>query len=193
MSSRVRTEDGEAVLDVRLTNVERIFDNRDPAPFRERALDPDFVDYLIEGAHDRAAAGRIRIVVWLAQPCAPGEIEQAVQTHFEQALERTQRKRREQLRTAWIALAVAAIAVVVLMGLGELVAKNVVGTLGSGLREALVISGWVLMWRPIDVLIYDSIPWRRERRILRALREARIDVRTGEEDKATSSNAAPVD
>jgi hypothetical protein len=34
------------------------------------------------------------------------------------------------------------------------------------------------MWRPIEVLIYDSIPARRERRILRALRDAHIDVRT---------------
>jgi hypothetical protein len=45
----------------------------------------------------------------------------------------------------------------VLIGMGGLVAKNVAGTLGSGSREALVISGWVLMWRPIDVLIYERI------------------------------------
>ena len=116
----------------------------------------------------------------MAQPCAPGEIEQAVRAQFEEALDRTQRRRREQLRTGWIALSIAAVAVVVLTGLGELVAKRVAGTLGSGLREAIVISGWVLMWRPIEVLIYDGIPWRRERRILRALREARIDVCSGD-------------
>jgi hypothetical protein len=177
MSDRSRTENGEAILDVRVATVERIFDNRDPAPFRERALDPDFVEYLREGVRDRAAR-TVRIVVWLAQPCTPGEVEQAMHAHFEQALERTTRRRREQIRIGWIALAIAAAAVVVLMGLGEVVAKSVTGTLGSGLREALVISGWVLMWRPVEVLIYDGIPWRRERRVLRALREARIDVRT---------------
>lgn len=176
MSLRARTLNGEAILEVRVTTVERIFDNRDPAPFRERALDPDFVEYLVEGGRDRAA-GPIRIVVWLAQPCAPRDVEQAVQAHFELALERTQRRRREQLRSGWMALAVAATAMVVLMGLGELVANHVAGTLGSGIREALVISGWVLMWRPIEILIYDGIPWRRERRVLRALRDARVDVR----------------
>jgi hypothetical protein len=172
-------ENDDAILEVRLKSIERIFDNRDPAPFRERALDSDFVDYLVEGARDRVAAGRIRIVVWLAQPCLTGEIEQAIHGHFEQALERTQRGRREQLRTGWIALAVGAVAVVALTGLGDLISKHVTGTLGSALREALVISGWVLMWRPIEVLVYDSIPARRERRILRALRDAHIDVRTG--------------
>src|SRR6185436_9081379 len=144
MSPRFRTENGDAILELRLTTVERIFDNRDPAPFRERALDPDFVEYLVDNGRDRAAAGRLRIVLHLEQPCAPGEIEQAVHAHFEEALTRTQRRRREQLRTGWIALAVAAVAVVVLMGLGEVVARKVAGSLGSGLREAIVISGWVL-------------------------------------------------
>ena len=178
MSDRSRTENGEAILEVRVTTVERIFDNRDPAPFRERALDPDFVEYLVEGVRDRA--GKVQIVIWLAQPCAPGEVEQAMHAHFEQALARTHRRRREQRRIGWLALAIAAVAVVVLTGLGELVARNVGGTLGSGLREALVISGWVLMWRPIEVLIYEGIPWRRERRVLRALRDASIDVRASE-------------
>ena len=193
MSARVQGARGEAILEVRLTTVGRIFDNRDPAPFHERALDPDFVDYLVEGSRERAGADSIRIVVWLLEPCATGEIEHAVHAHFERALLRTDRRRREQLQTGWIALAIAAIAVTVLMGLSELVAKNVVGTLGSGLREALVISGWVLMWRPIEVLIYDSIPWRRERRILRALSEAHIDVRSDEAAKAASSPGTQVD
>jgi hypothetical protein len=180
VSSRSRRENSEAILELRVTAVERLFDNRDPAPFRGRTLDPDFVDYLVEGGRDRVRAGRLRIVVHLEEPCAPGEIEQAIHAHFEQALERTRRRRREQLRSGWIALAIASIAVVGLTGLGEVVSKTVAGTLGSGLREAIVISGWVLMWRPIEVLIYDGIPWRRERRVLRALHEARVDVRAGE-------------
>jgi hypothetical protein len=180
MSSRVPTENGEALVEVRLANVERIFDTRDPAPFRGRALDPGFIEYLVEAARDCAAVGRIRIVIRLAEPSAPGQVEQAVRGHFQGALERSQRRRREQVRIGWIALAVAALGVILLNGLGEVVAGQVAGTLGSGLREAIVISGWVLMWRPIDVLLYDGIPWRRERRVLRALHQARIDVRAGD-------------
>lgn len=190
MSRRARIANGEAILEVRVATLERIFDNRDPAPFRERALDPDFVEYLVESGRDRAADA-IRIVIWLAEPHAPHEVEQAVRTHFEEALERTQRRRREQLRSGWAALAVAAIAMVVLMGLGELIASTVAGTFGSGIREALVISGWVLMWRPIEILIYDGIPWRRERRVLRALHEARIDVRTGDGGRGAAGAGSP--
>ena len=174
---RYRTENGETIIDVRLSALDRLFDNRDPAPFRERDLDPDLVEYLIDSARDLGSARPIRIVFSIAEPCPPDEVENAVRAHFDYEIERAARRRREQLRTGWIALAIAAVAVIGLTGLGEVTEDALEGTLGAGIREALTISGWVLMWRPIDVLIYEAIPWRRERRILRALRGAAIDVR----------------
>jgi hypothetical protein len=70
--------------------------------------------------------------------------------------------------------------VVVLVGLAELIARVITGTLGAGIKEALVISGWVLLWRPVELLIYDGIPGRRQRRVLRRLLEASIEIRAGE-------------
>jgi hypothetical protein len=177
---RYRVDNGEAVLDVRVTSVDQLFDNRDPAPFRRRDLDPGLVEYLVEAGHDVAAAERIRIVFWVEQPCALSEVENGVHAHFEYELKRLQRRRREQLRTGWVALAIAIVAVVVLVGLAELVARVITGTLGAGIKEALVISGWVLLWRPVELLIYDGIPGRRQRRVLRRLLEASIEIRAGE-------------
>lgn len=37
-----------------------LFDNRDPAPFRRRDLDPGLVEYLVDAGYDVAAAERIR-------------------------------------------------------------------------------------------------------------------------------------
>jgi len=42
-----------------------------------------------------------------------------------------------------------------------------------------VIASWVVMWRPVDVLIYDWIPTRHERRVATKLLEAPIEVRVG--------------
>jgi hypothetical protein len=178
--ARYRREEGAPVLDVKVVAADRLFDNRDPAPFRDRDLDPGLVDYLIDGAHELAPAGPLHIVFWLARPCAPGEVEQAVQAHFQYEIDRGTRVRRRAVGTGWIALAIAAVVVVILVALSELVARAIPGTLGTGLKEALVISGWVLMWRPMELLVYDGIPWRRERKILRALRDAKVDVRAGE-------------
>jgi hypothetical protein len=177
--SRYRTEDDEAIVDVRVTSVERLFDNRDPAPFRARDLDTSLVEYLIGAAEDLVASDRLRVVFWIEKPCEPGEIDAAFHAHFEYELDRLRRNRRRQLHTGWIALAIAAASIVGLIALGELVTRAVEGTLGTALKEGLVISGWVLMWRPIEVLVYESIPWRRERRVIRKLLGAAIETRTG--------------
>lgn len=176
---RYRVDDAEPVVDIRISNIERLFDNRDPAPFRERDLDPSLVVYLRDAAEDLAAAERFRILFWLDQPCGPGEIETAFRAHFEYELDRVDRQRRRERRTGAIALAIAVVAIIVLVSLGELVVRFVAGTVGAGLKEGLVISGWVLMWKPVDVLVYDSITWRRERRILRKLLAAPIETRIG--------------
>jgi len=178
-SSRYRLEAGVPCVDVKINSIEQLFDNRDPAPFRERDLDPGLAQYLRDAAEDLAEVGAYRVVFWLENPCPPGEIEQAFHAHFENVLERIQRERRRRRRTGQAALSLAVVLVIVLLSLGQLVGKLVPGTLGVGLREGLVISSWVVMWRPIEVLIYDWIPVRHERKVLSKLLAATIDVRIG--------------
>jgi hypothetical protein len=177
--SRYRIEIAEPVVDVRVPTVERLFDNRDPAPFRTRDLDPSLVEYLTGAAEDLVNSDGLRVVFWLEQPCEPREIDAAFHAHFEYEKERLDRNRRRQVRSGWIGLAIAVVSLVGLVGLGELVTRTIAGTLGAGLKEGLVISGWVLMWRPVDVLVYESIPWRRQRRVIRKLLDATLEMRTG--------------
>jgi len=178
-ASRYRLEHGVPCVDVKINNIDQLFDNRDPAPFRERDLDPGLAQYLRDAAEDLAEARAYRIVFWLETPCPPGEIEQAFHAHFVDVLERIWRERRRRRRAGQAALSLAVVLVFVLLSLAQLVANLVPGTLGIGLREGLVISSWVVMWRPIEVLIYDWIPVRHERRVLSKLLEASIDVRIG--------------
>lgn len=180
---RYRMEGDAAIVDVRVPIVDRLFDNRDPAPFRQRDLDPALVEYLVGAAHDVARLGDLRLVFWIDGAFVPEDVERGVRSHFAYELDRGSRRRREQVSTGWIALLIAAVLVVALVGLSQVVARIVPGTLGAGLKEALVISGWVLLWRPVELLIYDGIPWRRERRALRALHRATIEIR----DAATAT------
>ena len=177
--SRYREEEGERVVDVRVANIEQLFDNRDPAPFRERDLDPDLAEYLLDAGEDLADEPSLRIVVWLDTPCRPGEIEDAMHAHFEEIIARNKRVRRRRRRIGQITLALASVLVVGLIALSQLVGKAIPGSIGEGLKEGLVISSWVAMWRPIETLIYDWIPARRERTIARKMLVAKIDIRSG--------------
>jgi hypothetical protein len=173
--SRYRIEDGQPILDVRVESMEQLFDRRDPAPFRDRDLDPALVEYLVDGARDLASVTPLRVEIWLGT--APsGDVADAVRAYFQDEIDRTNRRRHEQVRTGLIGLAIALAAVMVLIAVAGVVERRLPGTLGALLREALVISGWVLMWRPLDVLVYDRIAWLRNRRILESIRDASIAV-----------------
>ena len=174
--SRYRLENGQPILDVRVESMEQLFDNRDPAPFRDRDLDPALVEYLLDGARDLASSP-LRVEIWLGTSPS-GDVPQAVRAYFQHEIDRINRRRREQVRAGLIALSIAVAVVIMLIAVAEVVERRVMGTLGTALREALVISGWVLMWRPIEVLVYDRITWRRDRRILESIRDASITVQT---------------
>ena len=47
------------------------------------------------------------------------------------------------------------------------------------LREGLIIAGWVAMWRPIQVFLYDWWPIVRRRRMLQNLSRAQVRVAEG--------------
>jgi hypothetical protein len=173
--SRYRLEDGQPILDVRVESMEQLFDNRDPAPFRDRDLDPALVEYLLDGARDLASETPLRVEIWM-RTSPSTDVPHAVRTYFQHEIDRTNRRRREQVRTGLTGLAIAMAVVMVLIVVAGIVERRLTGTFGTLLREALVISGWVLMWRPLDVLVYDRIAWLRNRRILESIRDAAIGV-----------------
>jgi len=50
--------------------------------------------------------------------------------------------------------------------LGDLIAGMLgEGRLGAVLRESLLIGGWVAMWRPMEIFLYDWWPVRAEARL----------------------------
>lgn len=175
---RYRLEDGVRCIDVRLTTVDQLFDNRDPAPFRERDLDPDLVEYLVAAGEDLAALGSFKVVFWVAQPCVPEEVATGYQAHFDYELERIERRSRRQRRTGQVSLFLGLALLVVLLSISELLAPSASGAVRA-LREGLAILSWVVMWRPVEALIYDWLPIRRERKTMQRLRDATVDVRTG--------------
>jgi hypothetical protein len=176
---RYRVEGDETCIDVKIRTLEHMFDNRDPAPFRERDLDPDLAEYLRDAAEDLIGVARIRIVIWLEIPCAPGEIEQAFHAHFEGDLERIRRGSVRRRRKGQIALLVGVVLLVTLLSLGRLISKVVPDPAGAILGEGLTVASWVVLWRPFEFLLYDWIPVRHERRLIEKLLAAPVELRTG--------------
>ena len=178
-SARYRSEAGVPCIDVRARRVEQLFDNRDPAPFRQRDLDPDVAEYLVDAGGELASHEQLSIVFWLEQPAEQAELEHALHAHFEDVIARMRRQRRRNRRNGAVTLLLGIFLVVLLFTLAQVIGASVPGAIGAGLKEGLVIASWVVLWRPVEILVYGWIPVRQERRIIERLLGATVSVRTG--------------
>ena len=51
---RYKHAEGKRWIEVRVKSSQQLFDARDPAPFRERDLDDDFVEYILSSVREFA-------------------------------------------------------------------------------------------------------------------------------------------
>ena len=179
--SRYRIEGDRTCIDIRLRSVGQLFDGRDPAPFRERDLDQNAVDYICSAAEEIAVSKPLKIVLFLEEPTALSlsiaEIETAIRAHFEHEREQVNRRLLQQRRFGHVALAVGLSVLIGLLTLAEMMQRLPLGHAGEILREGLVITGWVAMWRPIDVLLYDWWPLIQTRKHIVRILAAQVEVR----------------
>jgi hypothetical protein len=84
--------------------------------------------------------------------------------------------RRMGLRTLVWSLLMLGLALTLSWGLQAEAVLGPPGPLRMVLAEALVIAGWVMMWRPVELLFCEPMTPAYERRLLRTLRDLPMSV-----------------
>ncbi len=180
-SARYRVEDGRSCIDLKVRQSRQLFDGRDPAPFRERDLDAEAVAYLLAAAMEIPRGQPLTIVVTISDEPEPrlaiDVILEAVQGHFLHESAQIERRLRAHVRRGQMILGVGLTVLVACLTLAEFTHAWPPGHLRELVREGLVITGWVAMWRPLEALLYDWWPLIDERRQVRRLREALVAIR----------------
>lgn len=170
---------GAAVLDLHVARLQQLFNSMDPAPFRERDLDPAAQSYIVEWAGEQRPRQPLRLVVHV-DAVEPGDdvenLSAAVQEYFRQRERASRHRLRKLLRTGRISLVIGLAFLAFAFGIGESIAslfsKQRYATL---VQESLVIGGWVALWRPLEIFLYDWWPIVSEARLYARL--GAIEVR----------------
>ncbi len=166
------------VIEIGVERLPQLFHTLDPYPFKERDLDRDVEDYIVDWARELPGGRPLKILVHLpraeAETPAARELEGALQHFFAYRAEVIRRDLKELFRIGRRSLIVG----LAVLGLC-LAAGNIVGALGTGyiagfLGEGLIILGWVANWRPIEIFLYDWWPVARRRSLYRRLAAASV-------------------
>ena len=168
---------GSATIELRLQRAAQLFDSLDPAPFHEKALDPAAHRYLVDSGMERTGAGSLRLVVQLprAEAAAANGIASAIHNHFRLELTEVRRGLRRRLRIGRISAAAGALLLALCSLLRSIVPESLGGQTGF-LGEGLLILGWVAVWRPVDVLLFERWESLDEQRCLERLAAASVEV-----------------
>ena len=177
-------------IEVRVAELRRLFDEIDPSPFHERDLDPKAVEFIVEWSRDLPAASPLALIVHLERAAGPPEeavlLRDAVHEFFSQRAIGSRRQLRELFRRGRVSLGIALGFLAASIAIGDALAMSFPDAHATGvLREGLLIVGWVAMWRPLEVFLYDWWPIRAEARLYDRLSAmpVRIEYRaaTGED------------
>ena len=159
------------VIETRVGELGQLFNAIDPSPFRQRDLDPRAEEFIVGWASDLRMDRPWALVVHLERPAGrPDEAEVlrgAIHEYFGQRLLACRRRLRELFRRGRISLAIALTFLAASIAVGDTVAGYLEGSrVGDVIREGCLIGGWVAMWRPLEVFLYDWWPIRAPGRLL---------------------------
>jgi hypothetical protein len=166
-----RREGDVVLVELRLSNLRQLFNSLDPAPFHEKDLDPDAEAYIVESVREFPLDQKMRLVVHLPRAELPASVDLAASIHHHFVLRRDELRRElsYQLGQGRITLGIAVVFLFACLLLRQLVRSFGDGALLDVLGEGLLITGWVAMWRPLDILLYEWWPIRKRCRIAEKL------------------------
>ncbi|MET3891383.1 hypothetical protein ABIE41_002459 [Bosea sp. OAE506] len=85
---------------------------------------------------------------------------------------------REHFRDGRRAFLIGFVGLALCLGISFALTKVFDGPFARIVQESLVIIGWVVIWRPAEMFLYDWLPLLRRKRLYRRLAEARVSVKT---------------
>jgi hypothetical protein len=180
--------DAPAALDLHLGELRQIFDSMDPAPFRERDLDPKASEYIVDWARECPAGKPLQLTVHLGQgQIAAGDaatLAEAVREFYLGRAAATRRSLSRLFRTGRISLVIGLAFLAVAISVGEALSTMISRESYAGLlRESLIIGGWVALWRPLEIFLYDWWPVRSQARLYDRLAAMKVSLREAEPER----------
>ena len=168
------------VIEIRIVELRQLFHSIDPSPFRERDLDPRAETFIVEWARELPNDAPLSLLVHLGRACGPEDeaarLEDAVHEYFSQRALDSRRQVRSLFRRGRISLLIALVFLTAALAASDLIGSLSQSGFAKVFREGLLIGGWVAMWRPLEIFLYDWWPIRAETRLYERLSTMPVSI-----------------
>ncbi len=178
---RYRTSGDKSLIEVRVKNAQQLFDVRDPAPFRERDLDDDFVEYISTSVEEIGYNSNLKIVINIGEKEAESierpVIKEAIRAYLDYQIELKRLHLSKLFRTVRLFLVFGLASLFTCLFVARTIEKRFdPDSFFYVTREGFVILGWVAIWKPFELVLFDWYPVFDKIKLLRKLRDCEIDI-----------------
>ena len=159
------------LIEVHVANLQQLFNSLDPTPFRKRDLDPAAEEFIAGWARELDGDRPIGLVVHVDQAGYSTDqidtLNEAVREYFGERATRARQRLRQLFKVGRTSLMIGVLFLAASILVGDMIASFLKDTrFDDVVRESLLIGGWVAMWRPLEIFLYDWWPIRAEARLM---------------------------
>ncbi|HWB20181.1 MAG TPA: hypothetical protein VG711_07775 [Phycisphaerales bacterium] len=180
-----RTVESRGDIEVSMRDISQLFNSIDPSPFYDKDLDADAEEFIIAWAREYSPDDPLRLIVHLQQPLPkdsdPVLVENAVQNYFTYRACLAQREFSQLMRTGRTSLLIGLFFLTACVLAAQIIDSQTKAAAAQIFRESFLIGGWVAMWRPMEIFLYDWWPLMRRRRLFERLSRMSVRIRVKED------------
>lgn len=177
---RYRRENGIICIDVSFHEFKQLYDGRDPSPFYDRDLDEDLARYLVISCEELSQDQPIKIVMTESQPTNKQKHKDdfilALHRYFEHEVRATDNELKYLFKQGRTSLIFGLTFLIICVFL----AVRFIGDmtiLSRVIYEGLIIMGWVALWKPINIFLYEWWPFQRKKRVYKLLSSINVEFK----------------
>jgi hypothetical protein len=166
-------------ISLNLRDMSQLFNSMDPSPFMDKDLDDDADEFIVSWAQELPADAPLCLRVYLEHWPAEDPmqlIETAVHAHFSHRAAIAQMDFKQLLKQGRTSLVIGLVFLFICLFLSKSLVGHERDTWAAAIRESLTIGGWVAMWRPMQIYLYDWWPVRRRAQIYAKLGRMPVEV-----------------
>ena len=152
------------LIELNIADIHQLFNSMDPAPFHDKDLDRDAEEFITSWSReyplDEPLTLRVHLGQWPAED--PAEvIRNAVHNYFAYRAKLSDLEFRRLMRQGRASLAIGLVFLAVCLTVSAMLRRGP-APVTAYLTESITIAGWVAMWRPMQIYLYDWWPLRRQ-------------------------------
>ncbi|HVP68017.1 MAG TPA: hypothetical protein VMT17_12210 [Anaeromyxobacteraceae bacterium] len=175
----IPSESNNATIKLKLRSINQLFNSMDPSPFVEKDLDADAEEFIVSWAQEFPRRAPLTLRVYLEQ--RPAEeptavVREAVHNYFAYRRNLNELEFRRLMKLGRISLLIGLLFLGACLATTTTLLASAQGKWADVLRESVTIGGWVAMWRPMEIYLYEWWPLRQMGRTYSKLSRMPVEV-----------------